>query len=171
MSGLRIAARIGAHLVTLLLALVWAMDAADSLQRPLFDIGRANVGEIILSVASAFSLSAVATVTLAHTLAGLKLLVASLLIAALAEGACERARGRKSDDAMLDVALFVSSVASVVAAVPGLIIGGEALRQVIGELMLCIIASALAIQGRGTVAPEGALPQPTRTEQLAADIT
>jgi hypothetical protein len=166
LSGLRVAARISAYLVSLLLAAVWALDAGDSLQRPLFDIGRANVGEIILSVASTFSLSSAATLTLAHTLAGLKLLVASLLLSALVVAVYEKLRWDEADDALLDVALFVSSFASVAAAMPGLMVGGEALRQVIGELMLCVIASALAIQGRGYIAPEHELPRPTRPEPL-----
>ncbi|MEN3386119.1 MAG: hypothetical protein V7608_6163, partial [Hyphomicrobiales bacterium] len=34
-------------------------------------------------------------------------------------------------------------------ALPGLIYSGEPLQQVIGELMLCVIASRLAIYGRG----------------------
>ena len=166
MSGLRTTARIGAYLIALLLAAVWALDAADSLQRPLYDIGRANVGEIILSLAGTFSLSAAATITLAHTLAGLKLMVGALLLAAVVMAVNDKVRLGKCDDAMLDVALFVSAMASVAASVPGLAIGGEALRQVIGELMLCIIASALAIQGRGYVAPDRELPQPVRPQPL-----
>ena len=39
-------------------------------------------------------------------------------------------------------------------ALPGLTYGGELLNQVIGELMLCVIASALAIYGRGYLAKE-----------------
>jgi hypothetical protein len=170
MSGLRSAARIGAYLITILLAAVWAMDASDSLQRPLYDIGRANVGEIILSLSGTFSLSAAATLTLAHTLAGLKLVVGALLLAAVVIAAYEKLRWGVCDDAMLDVALFVSAFASVAAALPGLMIGGEALRQVIGELMLCIIASALAIQGRGYVAPERPLPRSIGPEPLVIRI-
>ena len=39
--------------------------------------------------------------------------------------------------------------------------GGEPLQEVIGELMLCVIASWLAIHGRGYLAREE-LPRPTR---------
>src|SRR5882762_6014211 len=124
MSGLRIAARIGAYLITLVLAAVWALDASDSLQRPLYDIGRANVGEIILSLAGTFSLSATGAIALAHALAGLKLVVGALLLAAVVIAIYEKLRWGVSDDAMLDVALFVSALASVAAALPGLAVGG-----------------------------------------------
>ena len=60
-------------------------------------------------------------------------------------------RDKKTDDATLDVALFIAGAASAVGAVPGLIHGGEPLQAVIGELMLCVIASWLAIYSRGYV--------------------
>ena len=41
--------------------------------------------------------------------------------------------------------------------------GGELLLAVIGELMLCVIASALAIYGRGYLVKQE-LPRPTRPE-------
>ena len=50
---------------------------------------------------------------------------------------------------MLDVALFIAALASVASALPGLLHGGDLLLSVIGELMLCVIASGLAIYGRG----------------------
>ena len=61
----------------------------------------------------------------------------------------EQLRWGASDDAMLDVALFIAAVASAASALPGLTHGGEMLNGMIGELMLCLIASGLAIYGRG----------------------
>ena len=51
-NALQIAARIGAYLIVLLLAVLWAACALDSLGRPLFDIGRPAVGDVIISIGS-----------------------------------------------------------------------------------------------------------------------
>ena len=64
---------------------------------------------------------------------------------------------------MLDVALLIAAIATVASALPGLLHGGELLLSVIGELMLCVIASALAIYGRGYLVKQE-LPSPVRTE-------
>ena len=63
--------------------------------------------------------------------------------------------------AMLDVALFIAAIASIASALPGLTHGGEMLNEVIGELMLCLIASGLAIYGRGYLV-RAELPRLTR---------
>ena len=143
------AARTGAYLITLLLALVWTVGALDSLLHPLYDLGRRNVGDVIIALTGALGLPPHVTFQFAHLLAGLKLMVGALLLTALMGAICEKVRWGTCDDAILDVALFTAGVASVFAALPGLIHGGEPLQEVIGELMLCVIASRLAIYGRG----------------------
>jgi hypothetical protein len=50
---------------------------------------------------------------------------------------------------------------------PGLTHGGELLNEVIGELMLCLIASGLAIYGRGFLVKDE-LPRPMRPETVVA---
>ena len=47
------------------------------------------------------------------------------------------------------------------AALPGLLHGGDLLVASIGELMLCLIASGLAVHGRGYLVREE-LPRPVR---------
>ena len=42
-------ARIGAYLVTFLLAAVWIVGALDTLTRPLLDLGRPEIGDIIIA--------------------------------------------------------------------------------------------------------------------------
>jgi len=142
-------ARTGAYLITFLLAAVWTVGALDSLLRPFYDLGRHNVGDVIIRLTGALGFSPSVTLQFAHLLAGLKLMVGALLLTALVGAIYEKVRFGASDDALLDVALFTAGVASVSAALPGLIYGGVPLQQVIGELMLCLIASWLAIYGRG----------------------
>ena len=155
------AARTGAYLITLLLAAVWIVGALDTLLHPLYDLGRHRVGDVIIRLTGALGLSPHVTFEFAHLLAGLKLMVGALLLTALMGAICEKVRWGTCDDAILDVALFTAGVASVFAALPGLIQGGEPLQEVIGELMLCVIASRLAIYGRGYLVRND-LPAPKR---------
>src|SRR5438132_3104006 len=155
------AARTGAYLITLLLAAVWIVGALDTLLHPLYDLGRHRVGDVIIRLTGALGLSPHVTFQFAHLLAGLKLMVGALLLTALVGAIYEKIRWGTSDDAILDVALFTAGVASVFAALPGLIHGGEPLQRVIGELMLCLIASRLAIYGRGYLVRND-LPAPKR---------
>jgi hypothetical protein len=164
-SGLQYAARIGAYLITLLLAAVWTVSALDSLGRPLFDIGRPAVGDVIISLTSALSLAPQSALMLAMLLVCLKLMVGAFLLATLLCAAYERLRWGSCDDAMLDVALLIAALSSAASALPGLTHGGEMLNEIIGELMLCLIASGLAIYGRGYLVKEE-LPRPTRPEPV-----
>ena len=127
------AARTGAYLITLLLAAVWIVGALDTLLHPLYDLGRHRVGDVIIRLTGALGLSPHVTFEFAHLLAGLKLMVGALLLTALMGAICEKVRWGTCDDAILDVALFTAGVASVFAALPGLIHGGEPLQEVIGE--------------------------------------
>ena len=166
MSGvLRYSARIGAYLITLLLAAVWTVSALDSLVRPLFDIGRPAVGDVIISLTSALSLAPQSALLLAMLLVCLKLMVGALLLATFLCAAYERLRWGSCDDAMLDVALLIAALASAASALPGLTHGGEMLNEIIGELMLCLIASGLAIYGRGYLVKDE-LPRATRPEPV-----
>jgi len=158
-------ARIGAYLITLLLAAVWTVAALETLTRPLLDIGRPAVGDVIISLASALSLTPQSTLMFALLLVCLKLLVGAFLLATFFCAAYEKMRWGSSDDSMLDVALFIAAIASIASALPGLTHGGELLNQVIGELMLCLIASGLAIYGRGYLV-QAELPCPTRPQPV-----
>ena len=166
MSGLlSTSARIGAYLITLLLAAVWTVAALETLTRPLLDIGRPAVGDVIISIVSALSLGPQSALLFALLLVVLKLLVGAFLLATLICAGYEKLRWGFSDDAMLDVALLIAAMASAASALPGLTHGGELLNEVIGELMLCLIASGLAIYGRGyLVRPD--LPRQTRPEPV-----
>jgi hypothetical protein len=155
------AARIGAYLIALFLSAVWTVSALDSFGRPLFDIGRPAVGDAIVSIASTLSLAPQSVLLFALLLVALKLMVGALLLATVLCASYEKLRWGSCDDAMLDVALLVAALASVASAMPGLTHGGELLNEVIGELMLCLIASGLAIYGRGFLVKDE-LPRPTR---------
>ena len=102
------AARTGAYLVTLLLAAVWTVGALDTLLHPLYDLGRHNVGDVIIRLTGALGLSPHMTFQFAHLLAGLKLMVGALLLTALVGAIYEKVRWGSSDDALLDVALFTA---------------------------------------------------------------
>jgi hypothetical protein len=166
-SVLHRAARVTAYLIALLLALVWTAAAAVSLTHPLFDIGQPHSGDTIITVAHLFALSPAMVVTFAHMLAGLKLFIGIYLFVTVIVAAWDWAIHGTSDDAMLDVGLLMSALASLIAAVPFAGLGGEPLQAVIGELMLAAIASALAIYGRGFVIPNER-PRATRYETLTA---
>ncbi len=148
---LRYLSRLGAYLIVLLLAAVWGVSALDSLRRPFFDIGRPVVGDAIISVATYLSLTPQWTLLFALLLVCLKLMVGAFLLATLFCAIYEKFRWGQSDDSMLDVALLIAAFASVSSSVPGLMNGGDMLNEIVGELMLCVIASALAIYGRGYV--------------------
>ena len=145
------AARVVAYLILLLLALVWSADAAVSLTNPLFDILRPHIGDAIVKLASLLGLSSAGAIMIAHVLAGLKLFIGAYLFTTVFVALYDWARHGTSDDAMLDVGLLLSALASLIAAIPVAGLGGEPLQGVIGELMLAALASALAIYGRGFI--------------------
>jgi len=165
-NGLRYSARIGAYLIALLLAAVWAVSALDSFGRPLFDIGRPAVGNVIISIVNALSLAPQSALLFALLLVCLKLMVGAFLLATFMCAIYERLRWGWCDDAMLDVALLIAALASAASALPGLTHGGEMLTEIVGELMLCLIASGLAIYGRGYLAKDD-VPRATRPQETA----
>lgn len=170
---LRYLSRLAAYLIVFLLSAVWAVAALDSLRRPFFDIGRPVVGDAIISLATYLSLTPQYTLLFALLIVCLKLMVGAFLLATLFCAAYEKFRWGQSDDAMLDVALLIAAFASIAAAVPGLLNGGDMLNEVVGELMLCVIASALAIYGRGYVTkdelPPLERPQPVIIKATPAE--
>jgi cytochrome bd-type quinol oxidase subunit 1 len=141
-----------AYGIVLLLAAVWISSALASLQQPLFDLGRARIGDAIIAFAGALALSPESTLKLAHMLVGVKLLLGAYLVASLVGAVYERLRWGASGDEMLDLGLFLSAIASIVAASPVLADAG-ALRAAVGELLLCAMASGLAAFGRGWRVP------------------
>jgi len=157
---LRFLSRLSAYLIAALLAVVWVVNALDTLLRPLFDIGRAQVGDTLIAVAGPM-LTPDHLMKFAHLLGGMKFMVGALLLTALVGAVIEKVRFKSCDDALLDVALFVAALASVLGLVPGLVYGGALLQGSIGELILCVAASALAIYGRGYLIKEE-LPRPVR---------
>ena len=158
---LRSLARTGAYGITLLLAAVWTVGALHTFIQPFYDIGRPAAGDAIMGLAGLLNLTPAVIMRFAQLLAGLKFMVGGLLLVALFGAAYEKLRWGSSDGAVLDVALLTSAIASAASLLPGLIHGGEPLLSVIGELMLCVIASGLAVYGRGfLVRPE--LPAPVR---------
>ena len=145
----RYLSRVAAYLISLLLAAVWTVGALASFTYPLADLGRPHVGDAIIAVAGAMALPPEYVLSFAQLLAGLKFMVGAFLLVALIGVAVTKIRCGFCDDAMLDVALFIAALASIVAAAPGLMHGGEPLLSAIGELLLCVFASSLAIYGRG----------------------
>jgi len=166
---LRSLARCGAYAITLLLAAVWTVGGMESLTYPLFDLGKPMIGDAIIRVARLIAIPSETIVFFALLLVGLKFMVGAFLLAALFGAAYEKIHFGATDDAMLDVALFTSALATIASALPGLTHGGELLLLVIGELMLCVIASALAIYGRGFLVKD-ALPPPVRTEPAVIGV-
>lgn len=166
MLGLRRAARIAAHLIVLLLAAVWVTSAELALTSPLFDLARPRVGDAIIAVSRILELSPEGTLTLAQALAGFKLALGLYLLLAVIRAACDRILSGASDDAMLDVALFLSSFASAVAALAFVTVGGVPLIEALGELILAALAGALASFGHGAPWPTASLG-PSPAERLS----
>jgi len=158
---LRCCSRISAYLIALLLAAVWTAAAGDTLPRPLFDLGRAQVGDIVIAVATAAALPPKHMLQFAHLLAGLKFMVGAFLLVALVSTLIEKLRFGTCDDALFDVALFVAALATIAGALPGLAYGGELLQGSIGEMIFCVAASGCAIYGRGYLIKEER-PRPVR---------
>ena len=158
---LRCCSRVCAYLIAVLLAAVWTAAAGDTLLRPLFDLGRAQVGDIVIAIAAAAALPSKHMVQFAHLLAGLKFMVGAFLLVALVGTLIEKLRFGTCDEAMFDVALFVAALATIAGTLPGLAYGGELLQGSIGEMILCVAASGLAIYGRGYLIKEE-LPRPVR---------
>jgi len=157
-TSLRRGARVAAYLIALLLAAVWITTALDTVMQPLFDVGRAQVGDILIKLAGTV-MSAERILPFAHLLAELKFIVGGLLLMAVIGALIEKLRYGSHDDALFDVALFVAAVASAAGALPGLVYGGVLLQGAVGELILCTAASALAIYGRGYLIGEE-IPRP-----------
>jgi hypothetical protein len=139
---LRAPARTLAYGIALLLSLVWLTSALAACTHPLLDLGRGRVGDAIVAFAHLFDLAGHGTLLLDLVLVGLRLLLGTYLVMAVIIALYQRLRWRLSDDRLLDIGLFVSAIASIVAAAP-LAIDGAGLRVFIGELMLCVIASGL----------------------------
>ena len=153
MRRFRAAAWFAAYLVVVLLALIWAADGLVALKAPLLDIGRANVGDGIIHIATELGLSSAGVMNMALALAGMKLMIAAFLLLTVAVAAYEWRRFGASDNAMLDVGIFLSAIASAIAALPVAAQGGILLQAALGEMLLCVITSGLAWYGRGRVAP------------------
>jgi hypothetical protein len=142
MPSLRSLARFAAYAMVVLLAAVWLSAGVASLDQPLFDLGRPRIGDAILAFARRFALSPDATLRLACMLAGLKLLLGAYFLLAIVVAACDRVRRRTCGDEVLELGLFVSALASIVAVSPR-IADRMALGIALGELLLCVMASGL----------------------------
>lgn len=164
---LRYLARRGAYAIALLLSAVWCVAALKSLTRPLYDIGKPMIGDVLVSIFTKLPVAAETVLVLALMLVCLKLMVGAFLLAAVFTAAYEKHVFGTTDDAMLDVALLVAALATIASAPPAFVYGGTFLLEVIGELMLGAIASALAIHGRGYVAPNER-PSPVRPFETGA---
>jgi hypothetical protein len=147
MSHLRRLARIAAYAIILLLAAVWISSAFASLQQPLRDLAKPQIGDAIVGFASFLTLSPAGTMRLANMLVGLKLLTGTYLLVGLAFTIYEQARWEGEGDEMIEVALFLSAIATIVAAAP-VLTTTLGLQAAIGELMLCALASGLVMFGR-----------------------
>jgi len=156
---LRLPARTLAYAVGMLLSLVWLTSAMAALSRPLLDLGRARIGDMIIALAHLFELDGPGTFQLDLMLIGLRLMLGAYLVLAVLVAVYQRLRRRPDGDDMLDLGLLFSAVASIVAAAP-VVVDGHGLRIFVGELMLCVIAAGLLAFADGTTSEaEIAIPE------------
>jgi hypothetical protein len=153
MSHLRYAARFAAYAMVLLLAAVWTTSALASLQQPFLDLAKPLVGDAILRFAGILALSPDGIMRLANMLVGLKLMIGTYLLGGLVLAVYERVRWHDDGDEMLDVALYMSAIGTIVAASPALA-ETAGLQAAVSELLLCAMASGLLMFGRTNPAPE-----------------
>lgn len=165
---LRPLARTTAYGIALLLSAVWVTSATASFMQPLFDLGKARIGDAIIAFGGLLNLPPQAIFELAHMLVGLKLLLGTYLVIVVIFAAYQRLRWRRSGDEMLDIGLLASAIASIIASGP-LVIGGEGIRVLVGELMLCVIASGFATFARGSPMPEPATIIPLPVTPISAE--
>ena len=104
-----------------------------------------------MTVAGLLSLPPQGAVQLAQVLIVARILLGTLLLVAMIQAAYHSMRGRTPDDHVLELALLLSAIASLVAGAP-VIMDAEPRLAVIGELILCVMASLLATLGRGPLA-------------------
>jgi hypothetical protein len=159
---LRSLARLIAYVIAFLLAAVWLSGGIASFDQPLLDLGRARIGDAILAFARNFSLSPAGTLRLASMLAGLKLLIGFYFLLAIVVAGYERMRRRGAGDEILELGLFMSALATIVAVSP-VIDNQLALGIAIGELLLCVLASGLIGFARSPVRE----PRPSLVLRLA----
>jgi hypothetical protein len=152
MFHLRCAARIAAYAIVLLLAAVWLTSALVSLQQPFLDLAKPHVGDAILRFAGIFGLSPDGIMRLANMLVGLKLMIGIYLLAGLVLAIYTRMRWQEEGDELIEVALYLSAIATIVAASP-VLAEHVGLQTVVGELLLCAMASGLLMFGRAAPVP------------------
>jgi len=155
--ALRGTARILSCAMVLLLSLVWIASALAAMTRPLLDLGTPRIGEAILAFANHLSLSPEATWALAAVLVVARLFLGIWLLLVLLYAAYERVRRDRISDGMLNAALLLSAIASIVAVAP-VVMEPEPRLGALGELMLCVMASGLATFARGDQAQASAAP-------------
>src|SRR5262245_34066443 len=151
---LRVLARVVAYLFVLLLSAVWLTSATASLTRPLLDLDRPLIGDAITTFAGLMSLSPPGAYRLALALIVARIVLGTVLLTVMIQAAYHSMRGRPQDDAVLEFALLLSAMATVIAGAP-VIMEAEPRLAVIGELILCVLAALLATLGR-SVAPAAA---------------
>lgn len=147
MFHLRRTARFAAYAIVLLLAAVWISSALASLQEPLLDLAKPRVGDAIIRFASLLALSPDGTMRLARMLVGFKLMIGAYLLAGLVLTIRERMQWDEEGDEMIEAALFLSAIATIVAASP-VLTSDEGLQTAVGELLLCALASGLVTFSR-----------------------
>src|SRR5215470_4709495 len=103
MQWLRRLSLVGAYAIALLLSTVWIVSALAALTRPLFDLGKARVGDAIIGFAGCLSLSPAQTLKFAHMLVGIRFLIGAFLLATVLAAVCHAMRRRQDGDAMLEV--------------------------------------------------------------------
>src|SRR5262249_42534527 len=118
LAGLRACGCTVAYAAALLLSLVWLSSALATLKSPLLDLGKPPVGDAIIAFSHHLSLSPIGIFMLAHLLVALKLVLGTLLLLGVGEGIHGRLRGSPGSRDILDLALFVSAIGSIVAAFP-----------------------------------------------------
>ena len=147
MSHLRRTARFAAYGIVVLLAAVWLSSALASLQHPLLDLAKPQVGDAIIRFAGLLALSPEGTMRLANMLVGFKLMIGTYLLVGLVVTIYERTRWKDEGDEMIEVALFLSAIATIVAASP-VLTSTAGLQAATGELLLCALASGLVMFSR-----------------------
>jgi hypothetical protein len=153
MSWLQPAIRSAAYLILLLLGLAWALRGILCAQMPLLDLGTAQPGDLIIGLGGAAGLSPDGIFQFARFLAGAQLMLAGYLFAAAGFSVFSWLTQERPDDAMLEATLSLTAIITLIAAA-GAVAGNPAALPVLSaELLLCVLASALAALSRDATPP------------------
>ena len=141
-------------LVSLYFFPVWGRDAVRALVSPYHGLDDRAHAAAAIYFRQLFDLGFNGLALTAHTLAGIKLVIAAAFVAYIIEFARSWATGRDADRETVDVVLILAVVGILTCAVPALALGDPAMIRLYATQMLLVAGAITIIVVERQVAPE-----------------